>query len=64
MRLRARGKRIWNVTESHENGNLKATSLSMTQHCGQEQGLFWQWREVIRRHEDGYDDLTEEYINS
>ena len=48
------------MTESHENGNLKATSLSMTQHCGQEQGLFWQWREVIRRHEEGYNDLTAE----
>ena len=57
--MRGGGRRMWNVTGSHENGNLKASSLSMTQNSGQEQGLFWQWRQVIRKHNEGYNDLTE-----
>ena len=57
--MRGGGRRMWNVTGSHENGNLKASSLSMTQNSGQEQGLFWQWRQVIRRHNQGYNDFTE-----
>ena len=41
------------MTGSYKNGNLEAFSLSMTQNCGQEQGLFWQRGLVISRHE-GY----------